>query len=97
MRFRRAERWIESEAPAIVAIARQLTTGEVETTTRATYDWVVANIKRAEYGRRTRGASYALQARRGDCTEMTYLLVALLRSNDIAARPIGGYVYSESA
>jgi hypothetical protein len=38
------------------------------------------------------GAKYAVDKRRGDCTEYAYLVTALARVNGIVARPLGGYV-----
>lgn len=44
-----------------------------------------------------RGAKYALQEARGDCTEFAYLFTALMRANGIPARPVRGFVYPYDA
>lgn len=56
------------------------------------YQWVVSNISYSGYSPNIYGAAYALKYRKGDCTEFTYLLAALLRGNGIPARLVSGYV-----
>ncbi|AZQ13039.1 transglutaminase-like domain-containing protein [Shewanella khirikhana] len=60
------------------------------------YQWVVSNILYSGYNPSTLGAAYALKHRKGDCTEFTYLLAALLRGNGIPARLASGYVIQGS-
>jgi len=57
---------------------------------------VTGNVRYSGYAGRDRGALYALEHRKGDCTEYANLFVALCRANGIAARPIGGYVCPQS-
>lgn len=60
------------------------------------FQWVVSNILYSGYNPSTLGAAYALKHRKGDCTEFTYLLAALLRGNGIPARLASGYVIQGS-
>jgi transglutaminase-like putative cysteine protease len=86
------ERWIESTAAPIVALAATLRRADAAQTARAVYDWVAANLEYAGYLPDDLGALRALADRRGDCTEYATLAVALCRANGIPARMMGGYV-----
>lgn len=88
----RPERFIESDAPAIRALAATLERPDAVDGARAIYDWVKDNLAYAGYLAQDFGALHALQARRGDCTEYADLVVALARANGIPARMVGGYV-----
>jgi hypothetical protein len=86
------ERFIESGAAEIAALAASLRRqGELETA-RAIYDWVRANLNYAGYIADDLGALAALASRSGDCTEYADLVVALARACGIPARMAGGYV-----
>ena len=61
---------------------------------RLIYKWVLENLKYAGYIQEDRGALYALKTGKGDCTEYMYLLMALLRGNDIPARGFAGFYLS---
>lgn len=60
------------------------------------YQWVVDHMQYAGYLPDDRGALYALNTGRGDCTEYMFLLAALLRANKIPSRLVAGYVYPQS-
>jgi transglutaminase-like putative cysteine protease len=92
-----AERWIESTAAPIVALAATLRRADDAQTARAVYDWVAANLEYAGYLPDDLGALRALEGRRGDCTEYATLAVALCRANGIPARMMGGYVCDRDA
>lgn len=68
----------------------------METGNRATaqriQDWIVSNIKPDAYSPRDLGALHALTTRKGDCTEMALLFVALCRMHGVPARAVSGYV-----
>ncbi|HEY0065193.1 MAG TPA: transglutaminase-like domain-containing protein [Telluria sp.] len=87
-----AERYIESDAPAIVALAATLRRPQAVDSARAIYDWVRANLQYAGYVADDHGALDALSSGRGDCTEYANLVVALARAAGLPARMVGGYV-----
>ena len=95
--FLKPEHFIESDNADILALAHQLQAGDVLKTARTIFNWVAANISYNGYIRRTRGAAYAYKYHQGDCTEYAYLFVALCRANGIPARPVAGFVCSQSA
>ncbi|ROS05089.1 transglutaminase superfamily protein [Sinobacterium caligoides] len=91
-KYLQAERYIELEDPALQARAKSFA-GLAESEKVATiYRWVREHMVDSGYVKRNRGASYALKHASGDCTEYVYLMTALLRLNNIPARPVGGFV-----
>ncbi|MDR0577164.1 MAG: transglutaminase-like domain-containing protein [Candidatus Accumulibacter sp.] len=88
----RPEPYVESDDSSVRRQAEVLRQKTPEASARAIYDWVRANLAYAGYIAHDLGARYALEARRGDCTEYAGLVVALARSLGIPARVIGGYV-----
>lgn len=92
-----AERFIESEAPGIVVLSEELRHSDPWKTGRAIFDWVTRNLTYAGYLADDYGALYALNHRRGDCTEYAYLATALARACGIPARMVGGYVMDRDA
>ncbi len=95
--FLSAEDKIESDADAIVALASNLRRDSESATADSIFNWVSTSLKYSGYVRDDRGALYALNERRGDCTEYSYLYTALARSAGLASRPIGGFVTAENA
>ncbi len=85
------EKYIESNHPDIVSLAKKLKRESIFETAKCIYDWVSLNIKYVGYIKNSRGALYALKYRKGDCTEFMSLFIALCRANNIPARGIGGY------
>ncbi|MBK8974084.1 MAG: transglutaminase domain-containing protein [Hahellaceae bacterium] len=63
----------------------------------AIFQWLQKNIQYEGYVKDDRPASYAMTHRRGDCTEFTYLSLALLRLNQIPARGMLGFVFDSEA
>lgn len=96
-RFLAAEPKIESDAGPIVSLAGNLTHESPSDTADSIYRWVSTNVEYAGYVRDDRGALYALNELRGDCTEYSYLYTALVRSAGIPARPVGGFVTPDNA
>ena len=90
------QKYIESDHPAINRLAHKLQAADASRTIEEIYRWVAGNVRYGGYAGRDRGALYALEHKKGDCTEYANLFVALCRANGIAARPIGGYVCSHS-
>jgi len=91
------QKYIEIDNPKIIALSRQFAGNEVNTELESAFDWVAENIEYAGYIEDDRGALYALENKRGDCTEYMYLFAALARTKNIPTRAIGGYVVSEDA
>jgi transglutaminase-like putative cysteine protease len=91
------QKHIESDHPAIHGIARKLREANPSKTIARVFRWVTDNIRYSGYAARDRGALFALEHKKGDCTEYADLFVALCRANGIAARPIGGFFAPNSA
>lgn len=91
-RFLKPERLIESNAGQIVDLAEQLTKDKLShyEQARAIYDWIGDNISYTGYSAEDEGALFALRNRGGDCTEFSYLMIALCRAAGIPARFVEG-------
>lgn len=87
------QRFVEVDHPKIRSVAESLRelNGPMATARRV-YGWVTDHVQDSGYLRDDRGAHYALEHGRGDCTEHMYLFVALARANGIPARPMAGYI-----
>lgn len=96
-RYLGAEDYIETDDPGIVALAGQLQRGAADETAETIYRWVANNVEPVAYIRDDRGAAYALNHKKGDCTEYMYLYTALARVNGIPSRGVGGFVASQDA
>ncbi len=90
------QKFIESDHPAVYRIARRLFAYDRAQTVKNIFGWVTDNMRYSGYDGKDRGALYALEKKKGDCTEYAELFVALCRANGIAARPVGGYVCPRS-
>lgn len=90
--WRRPQRHVEVDDPAVQALAATLRGADDLQTARAIYDWVHRHLTYTGYVAEDLGAAQALRHRRGDCTEYAALTVALARANGLPARLIGGYV-----
>ncbi|MCH2192076.1 MAG: transglutaminase-like domain-containing protein, partial [Gammaproteobacteria bacterium] len=88
--------FIESDHPKIIETSKALQQSNDAETAKAIYAWVIANVKDAGYTSQDKGALYALENGKGDCTEYMYLVIALARAAGIPARPVGGYVYKQN-
>ena len=91
------EKYIESDHPAIRRAAAKLQESDAIKTINAVFRWVASHMSYSGYAARDRGALYALQQKKGDCTEYMDLFVALCRANGLPARRIGGYVSPQNA
>ena len=60
-------------------------------TARAAFDRVVGTLVYDGYHQRDRGAAWALEHGRGDCTEFAAAFVALCRAGGVPARRVSGY------
>ncbi len=88
---------VESEAPEIVAKAREIAGAQTDAYAAAkrVVAWVGTHMKK-EYGASADRATDVLRQMRGDCTEHALLSVALLRALGIPARRVDGVVYVNS-
>ncbi|PID42750.1 MAG: hypothetical protein CSB48_09265 [Proteobacteria bacterium] len=87
-----AQRYIEADHPLVRRVAQQFSSLSKHLQPKAVYSWVVENIQSLNYIRESRGAVWVLENRKGDCTEFSYLYVALLRHLGIPAMPVGGFI-----
>ena len=95
--YRAAERFIELEDPGIQARAAQLVNdGPANSAVHNAYQWVAKNLESEGFSPSHFGARHALEKRRGDCTEFSFLLVALLRAQGISARVVSGFIVTEN-
>jgi hypothetical protein len=91
------EKFCESVDPGIVRVAVSLVDRQLMKSAENIFKWVAENVKYTGYLRQARGARYALNAKKGDCTEFMYLFAALCRANGIPTRCVGGYVVKQNA
>jgi hypothetical protein len=90
------EKYIEVDDKKIIAIAKQLSGDTKKQTATNIYNWVANNLGNSGYTSQDKGALFALESGKGDCTEFMYLTIALARASGIYARGVGGYVYRQS-
>ena len=90
------QKHIESDHPAIIQAAHRLQATGLSKTIEKVFNWVADQMRYSGYADKDRGALYALEHRKGDCTEYADLFVALCRANGIPARPVGGYICPQS-
>ncbi len=89
---------VESDAPAIVARAKEIAGSETDAYAAAkkVVAWVGRSMKK-DYGASADRATDVLRTMRGDCTEHSLLSIALLRALGIPARRVDGVVYVQNA
>lgn len=88
---------MELDSPEFKALTPQFGAGKAEVIAKTAMNWVRQNVQDAGYQKRDHGALYALQEKKGDCTEQTYLFAALCRAHGIPARVFGGYICKQNA
>ena len=90
--------FIQSEDPAIVALADSITAGAEEPAERARliHEWVYANIQKTPT-MTLPSALEVLGSRRGDCNEHTTLFTALARAAGVPTRIAVGLVHLDGA
>jgi hypothetical protein len=90
--YTQPEELIQSDAPEIVSQATSLTKGisNIHDKVSRIYDFVTSHVQyaRQEY---EQGALWALENQTGDCSEFSYLFVALCRAAGIPARIQAGF------
>lgn len=82
--------YIQIDDTSIQALANQLKADTPELTTKNIYNWLINNIVSENFSPESRGALFTLNTKLGDCTEFTYLFVALARANGIPSRGVRG-------
>lgn len=88
----RAERYLEADAESIRALARRISGEGPNDRARSALALTLESLAPAPYNSNDVGAKAALDARRGDCTEYSDLLTALLRTDGIPARRCYGFL-----
>lgn len=91
------EKHIESDHPEMIATAQQLKKNTTLETAGNIFQWIVNNLSCPGYVLHERGALYALNNKKGDCTEYMYLFAALCRAERIPSRCLGGYVCTQDS
>ena len=94
--YLRAEPLIEIDDPAFDRLAPRFETGTASQNVDRIFRWTSRNVADSGYRSRSQGALHALEHKEGDCTEFTYVFVALCRSHGIPARALGGYVCAKN-
>ncbi len=93
-RYTQPEPLIQSDSPEIIQKAQNLTSGLSATSERVSriYEFVVGHLRYvAQEGER--GALWALRNGVGDCSEYSYLFIALCRASGIPARAKAGFAF----
>jgi hypothetical protein len=94
-RYTQPEKLIESNNPQIISTAQSITGGEENPFKKVQkiFDFVIAHV-RYELLEEERGALWALKNGAGDCSEYSYLFVALCRAAGIPARIQAGFTFN---
>ncbi len=95
--FLSAQKYLESDNDRIQRKAAGFVADSRAGTAKRIYDWVSGSLRYDGYDGKERGALYALDQRKGDCTEFMYLFSALCRADGIPARCMAGYVIQNNA
>ena len=91
----RADQSIDHDKPSIKALAERITAGKADAQqVRALVSHVNGSLRK-QLATNLPSASAVLDAGFGDCTEHTWLFVALARAAGIPARPVYGLAYVE--
>lgn len=88
---------IQSEAPEIRAEAQRLRAKTALGTAKRVYGWIRREVAVLGFTARDRGARWTLLNRRGDCSDMAQLFVAIARAAGVHARYVSGYRVARSA
>ncbi|MGB9960194.1 MAG: transglutaminase-like domain-containing protein [Candidatus Bathyarchaeales archaeon] len=95
-RYTQPEKLIESDNPQIISAAKSIVGDEENPYKKAQkiFDFVTTHI-RYERQEEERGALWALKNGVGDCSEYSYLFVALCRAAGIPAKIQAGFVFNK--
>lgn len=85
---------VNTDAPPLKALVKRVTRGITNPVLRAKalFSWEVDHIRYRQAGQAAGGAVATLRRRSGICSDFAELYAALLRTDHIPARLIGGYV-----
>jgi len=89
--FLKEEKFIEINQPDIRDAARNIKGNTEIDRLRNIYYYVIDNLEYKIQGEKDRGALYALNNKKGDCSEYADLFVALCRAKNVPARVVTGY------
>ncbi len=92
--FMQSEKYIESDNPKIISLAKRLKGKSPQVTVLNIYQYISGNIHYSGYNPSDVGALATLKTKSGDCTEFADLFVALCRASGIPARVIEGVLVS---
>ncbi len=87
----------EVEDADIAALAQELRRPAARQTAEAIYQWIVRSVDDSGFAAREQSATRVLASRRGDCSDMAWLFVALARAAGVPARYLGGWVVEGNA
>lgn len=95
-RYTQPEELIESDSPQIISTARSITGDEKNPYKNALriFNFVITHMQ-YERQEEERGALWALKNGAGDCSEYSYLFVALCRASRIPARIQSGFAFNK--
>jgi len=91
--FLAAEKYIEKDDLLVARTASYLGEKDELLTIRNIYEYVIDSMTYSGYRKMDHGAVYALEEKKGDCSEYSYLFAALCRANNIPARVVEGYAF----
>lgn len=88
--YLKSSSYIQVTDSHLQSLAKELKAESVSQTANNIYNWLINNVKSESYVPENKGALATLLSGSGDCTEFTYLFVALARANGIPARGVRG-------
>jgi hypothetical protein len=97
VKYTQPEELVQSDSPEIVSKAQSITQGIMDIHDKVSniYGFVTSHV-RYSYEEQERGALWALENGTGDCSEYSYLFVALCRASGIPARLNVGFGFRPS-
>ncbi len=95
--FLSAQKYLESDNDRIQRKAAEFVADNRSGTAKRIYEWVSSSLRYDGYDGKEQGALYALDQKKGDCTEFMYLFSALCRADGIPARCMAGYIIQNNA
>jgi hypothetical protein len=94
--FLKPEKNIESTDQHITQIVKKLHESTTVKTAENIFSWVIKHVEYSGYSGSEQGALHALNNKKGDCTELMDLFIALSRAASIPSRGVAGYVMPEN-